>query len=99
MAGHVLAVPRVRGASRVEVVTLNPVLSLQHPRPGPLATLRGSTCSIPAPLVAPVSLHGVVLAAFPVPAVAAEQPRQVLGVFEALLDDDRRVGEVQDVLV
>ena len=68
--GHVLPRRGVAGSSRLEVVTLNPVFSLQHLRPGRLTTRRGITAH--ATLVAPVSLYGVVLAGLSVPAVAAE---------------------------
>ncbi len=59
--------------------------------------LRTATRPVGRPLVAPVALLRVVGAVRAVE--AAEQARQIFRVLEALLDNDRCVGVVQDVLL
>src|SRR5439155_16553613 len=49
--------------------------------------------------VAPAAFLSVVLTAVPIPVVTAEQAGQVLCVAEAVLNDRRSVGVVQDVVL
>src|ERR1700733_13199304 len=49
-------------------------------------------------LETPVALPGVITAGLSVAVVAAEQARQVLGIAEAILNNRRGVGVVQDVV-
>ncbi len=97
--GHLLPRPGVGPGSRVQAVPVHAECLSQHPvhrrRAAPVLLL---VLHVDA-AIAPAARARVVVAGLPVPAVAAEQPVEVLGIPEPLLHDARCVGVVDHVVL